>query len=79
MGTKTKSSGNDASVDVDMVDNPAVSVMNSYWNSKLGTTNVWATGYSRSGVSGHDDRRLETWLQLDGTFVVRLFRKEFST
>ena len=52
MGTKTKSSGNDASVDVDMVDNPAVSVMNSYWNSKLGTQNVWATDILEAAFQG---------------------------
>ena len=40
------------SVDVDMVDNPAVSVMNSYWNSKLGTQNVWATDILEAAFQG---------------------------
>ena len=52
MGTKTKSSGNDASVDVDMVDNPAISVMNSYWNSILGTQTTWATDILEAAFQG---------------------------
>jgi hypothetical protein len=52
MGTKTKSSGNSATVDVDMVHNPAVAMMNSYWNSKLGTQNVWAQDILEAAFEG---------------------------
>ena len=52
MGSKTKSSGNNPTLDVDMVDNAAVSIMNSYWNSKLGSQNMWSTDILEAAFGG---------------------------
>ena len=53
MGSKQKSSGNSATVDVDMVNNPAIKIMNSYWNDKLGgTQNMWAQDILEAAFQG---------------------------
>lgn len=40
MGSKSKTSNNNPSTDIDMENNPFVEIMNTYWNSKLGATSI---------------------------------------